>query len=86
MVCVVPFSKKRKWKELVQLLGFIDNGQVWFIGGKSPQENGHEPLTSVGLGLGIFNLYRFDANLDVAFLIEGGSHPFVYFRRNFIPL
>jgi hemolysin activation/secretion protein len=83
---IVPFSKKRKWKELVQLLGFVDNGQVWFIGGKAPQENGHEALTSLGLGLRIFNLFRFDANLDVAFPIEGGSHPFVYFRLNFIPL
>jgi hemolysin activation/secretion protein len=79
-----PFSK-RKWKEVLQFLGFVDHGGV-FLNGRS-NERQSSPIfeTSAGFGLRIFGPYRLDFCFDVGFPITAKksiSIPIYYYRIN----
>jgi hemolysin activation/secretion protein len=81
----VPFTQKM-WRDVVQLVGFVDHGEVYVMGGginsqnnqngssKTVAQNTRIYLTSAGLGLRIFGPYKIDCSADVGFpLVDYGQ-------------
>ena len=79
-------KSKRRLSDLIQLLGFLDNGIVWVRGNDPFKERAPVCLTSAGLGVRLNNLYRFSANFDVGFgLTEAhrSSAAILYFKLSY---
>ena len=61
----VPFSKMQ-WKEFIQFIGFLDNGQTYLHG--YPNTETHRVLmTSAGVGLRVKGPYNFSLSYDIGF-------------------
>ncbi len=82
----VPFFKQRKWKEFLQLVGFVDQGGVKLNGGGEHQSH-HISMTGAGAGIRIFAPYV-NFTFDVAFPLTGDkkqSSPVYYFKAGVQP-
>lgn len=77
----MPWSKK-KWSEALQLVGFIDHGQVYTIGADKIYENekinhkkkrtavpvvGRAVLTSAGVGIRIYGPWKLEFSFDAGY-------------------
>jgi hemolysin activation/secretion protein len=61
---------KKTWKELLQIVGFIDQGGV-ALNGKGENQKRHISMTGAGVGLRVFAPYRIQFNVDVGFPLTG---------------
>lgn len=78
---ISPFGKK-KWKDTLQLLTFIDHGGV-YTNDPVPSEDSPTYLTSAGVGLRFYGPRGFDVSFDVAFPLtnpEKQFNSFLYLR------
>jgi len=68
----VPFTKGRKFREFVQMAGFVDHGKVFL---KNPQVGQDKDSEISGAGAGLrLNICGFNVSLDWGFRI-GGEEP-----------
>jgi hemolysin activation/secretion protein len=68
---------KRKWKEALQLVAFLDAGGTFF------NEGSHTFITGTGLGLRVLGPYTFSVSFDVGFPLNRSdlsSRPFAYLK------
>jgi hemolysin activation/secretion protein len=78
----VPFSKKKKWKDFFQFVGFVDTGGV-FLNGAVIGESAPTYMTAAGVGFRIYNLWRFDISFDSGYPLTQqfkSSDSIQYFR------
>lgn len=82
----VPFMH-RKWKDFLQLVGFVDQGGVLLNGGGEKQDK-HISMTSAGVGVRIFAPFHININFDIGFPLteeKRQSSPVYYFRTSIQP-
>ena len=66
------FKFKKTWREILQIVAFIDCGSVFFM-----QDSGtvQTTLTGVGLGGRLFGFWDFNASIDVGFPVQSDISP-----------
>ncbi|MES2199149.1 MAG: ShlB/FhaC/HecB family hemolysin secretion/activation protein [Chlamydiota bacterium] len=82
----VPFMH-RKWKDFLQLIGFVDQGGVLLNGGGEDQKK-HLSMTSAGVGVRIFAPFHINISFDIGFPLteeKKQSSPVYYFRTSIQP-
>lgn len=80
--------KGKRWKEFLQLVGFIDHGGVYLRHGLVEDQRNFLTLTSVGAGLRLYGPARFSANFDMGFPLtepKKRQSPIYYFKVNWTP-
>ena len=80
----LPFVKKKKWREFIQLVGFVDQGGV-LLNGSGVVQDRHISMTSSGAGLRVFAPYGLALNFDVGFPLtekKRQSSPVYYFKAS----
>jgi len=81
----VPFTNKQ-WKDVIQLVGFVDHGEVFVYGGGISDQANRLYLTSAGLGARVFGPYGINCSLDVGFPLvdrkQKTQDAIFYFRVN----
>lgn len=77
----------KKWKDFLQLIGFVDQGGVLLNGGGENQKH-HIMMTSAGVGLRIFAPFHINIIFDIAFPLteeKKQSSPVYYLRTSIQP-
>lgn len=82
----LPGSEK-KWKDFLQIVGFVDQGGVLLNGGGENQQH-HISMTGAGAGLRVFTPFRLNLSFDVGFPLteeKKQSSPVYYFKASLQP-
>lgn len=80
----LPFVKRKKWREFIQLIGFVDQGGV-LLNGDGENQKHHISMTGAGVGLRVFAPYGLALNFDVGFPLtekKRESSPVYYFKAS----